>query len=398
MKSSPCDRTMKILVADDDSGHREMVSLLVRRLGYRVLAAEDGQRAWEIFQDEAPRIVVTDWMMPRMNGLELCSRIRNAGIPNYTYLIILSGQDNPSDIVRGLTGGIDDYIIKPLKMEEFQARIEIGARVVKLETELECKYETIRKNYYETIRMFSNLIEVYDRDLGGHSRRVADMSLKMAKRHPEIGDDDLEIIETAALLKEIGMIGLPPEIFSKSRVERTGEEGIIYRSHPELGEIILKEIEFLKPVATLVRAHHEQFNGLGFPDGLKGEAIPLSARIISVATVYDNLLFRGNFTDEKLIQRLLMMRGYQLDPSVVSLMLDLHKEAAEEKMNQQCSVVPIEALTEGMRLARDFHGASGALLLPMGVRLNQVSIEKLRKHYQLTGMTDRVHVYDAHPS
>ena len=393
MKSRPCGNKMKILVADDDPGHLEMVSMLVRKLGYQALTAEDGQRAWEIFQDEQPQMVLTDWVMPRLNGLDLCRKIRKADAQHYTYLIILSAQNNPQDVIRGLTGGIDDYVMKPFKVEEFRARIEIGARIVNLETELDCKYKAIRKNYLQTIRMFSNLIEVYDHDLGGHSRRVADLSLKIAKRHPGISDDDLEVVETAALLKEIGMIGLPSEVLSKSRIERTADEGKLYRSHPEMGEIILKEIEFLKPVAKLVRAHHEQFNGMGFPDGLKGEEIPVLARIISAATVYDNILFRGNFPDEKLIQKLLVMRGYQLDPTIVSLTLEIHKEAAEEKMKNHFGTASLKDLEEGMRLARDFYGATGALILPANTALNRVSIEKLRKHHELTGIDDKIYVY-----
>ena len=392
--SEPSLNTLKILVADDDPGHLEMVSLLLRNLGYNVLTAMDGQRAWEIFQEASPRIVVADWVMPRLNGLDLCRKIREAGgTQPYTYLIILSAQNTSQDVVRGLTGGIDDYILKPFKVDEFKARIEIGVRIVRLEIELAWRYETIRKNYYQTIRMFSNLIEGYDRELGGHSRRVAALAVKIGKRHPEISDSDLEVLETAALLKEIGMIGLPAAVFSKSRVERTGEEGMLYRSHPEMGEILLKEIEFLRPVAALVRSHHEQHNGLGFPDGLRGEEIPISARILLGATVYDNLLYRGNFDDEQVVRRLMMMRGFQLDPKVVSLLLELHKEEIEEKRNNHLRSVALDDLQEGMRLARDFRGATGALLLPANMQLNRQHIEKLKKHHQLTGLRDKVYVY-----
>ena len=393
MTFKACDNTLSVLVADDDPNHLEMVSLLIRNLGYPVLTAADGQTAWEIFQDASPRIVVADWVMPRLNGLDLCRKIREAGRGQYTYLIILSAQNAPQDVARGLAGGIDDYVMKPFKIDEFKARIEIGVRIVRLETELACRYETIRKNYFQTIRMFSNLIEVFDRELGGHSRRVAALSVKIGKRHPEIAEPDLEVLETAALLKEIGMLGLPAAVFSKSRVERTGEEAMLYRSHPEMGEIILKEIAFLKPVAALVRAHHEQYNGLGFPDGLKGDEIPLPARILAGATIYDNLLHRGNFDDDQVVQRLMMMRGFQLDPRVVSLLLELHNEGVEQKKKNHLGSVSLDDLEEGMRLARDFHGASGALLLPANIRLNRQHIEKLKKHHQLTGVTDKVYVY-----
>jgi response regulator RpfG family c-di-GMP phosphodiesterase len=387
------ERQMKILVAEDDPGQREMVSILVGKLGCKALTAKDGKQAWRIFQDEHPRLVLTDWKMPGMNGLDLCRRIREAEAPRYTYLIVISGQNTNRDIVRGLTGGIDDYVTKPIRVDELRARIKIGIRIVTLENELASRYETIRENYVQTIRMFNNLIEVYDRDLGGHSRRAADLSLEIARRHPGIPEDDLKLIETAALLKEIGMIGLPAPVLAKSRVERNGDETALYRTHPEMGEIILNGIEYLKPVAALVRAHHEQYNGLGFPDGLKGEEIPLPARIISAATVYDNLIYRGGFDDETVVQKLLTMRGFQLDPRVVGLLLEVHKTAVEEKRLNHYAAMALTELEVGMCLARDFHGATGALLLPSGTRLNRISIEKLRKHSDLTGLTEKAYVY-----
>ena len=156
------------------------------------------------------------------------------------------------------------------------------------------RYDEIKRNSYQTIRMFTSLIEVFDEDLGGHCRRTGTLCLDIAKRHPDVSEHEYEEIESAGLLHDIGMIGLPNEILSKKRTERNDDERKHYLSHPERGQIILDEIEFLRPIAKLVRSHHEQFNGRGFPDGLIGDEISVLAMVLSAASIYDNLVYRGN--------------------------------------------------------------------------------------------------------
>lgn len=158
---------MHILVVDDQAVERHFFEKILKNLGHTVYLAENGSEAWITLLSATVDIVVTDWMMPEMNGLELCRKIRSAGFDKYMYIILVSARDAQQDIIRGLEVGVDDYITKPVNAEEFKARIEIGARIVRLEKKLRAKYAEIERNYFQTIEMFTNLIEVVDEDVGG---------------------------------------------------------------------------------------------------------------------------------------------------------------------------------------------------------------------------------------
>jgi len=158
---------MHILLVDDESVARRLFEKKLTNWGYTVYVAENGILAWNILSSTWIDMVVTDWMMPEMNGLELCRKIRSAGFDKYMYIILVSARDAQQDIIRGLEVGVDDYITKPVNAEEFKARIEIGARIVRLERKLRAKYAEIERNYFQTIQMFTNLIEVVDEDVGG---------------------------------------------------------------------------------------------------------------------------------------------------------------------------------------------------------------------------------------
>ena len=133
---------MNILIAEDDQVTRELLKNKIEQWGYNVQTAENGQQAWNIIVRNNVDIVVSDWLMPVMDGLELCRQIRNMETSHYIYLIIVSSQDTRKDIVLGLSCGLDDFIVKPFNMEELKVRIEIGARIVGLEKELNKKYCT----------------------------------------------------------------------------------------------------------------------------------------------------------------------------------------------------------------------------------------------------------------
>ena len=230
---------MNILVVEESQEALDLLSNRLKEWGHNLYTAKDGTDAWDMLKSIPVDIVVSDWIMSERDGLELCHRIRSTDFKRYIYIILSTTRDIEEEIVEGLEAGADDYITKPINIEELKARIEIGIRTVNLERELKRRYDEIKKNYYQAIRVFTNLIEVFDKTLGGHSRRVAQLSLKIAKHIPEITDHDLEVLEAAALLHDIGMIGLPNEILLKSRIEMTGEERELFLSHPVRGELIL---------------------------------------------------------------------------------------------------------------------------------------------------------------
>ena len=151
---------MRILIADDDKPSRLLLSKILQKLGYEILSAADGAEAWEILQNEKISLVVTDWLMPNMDGLELCHRIREANSSHYTYIIMLTSKDSRLDLIEGLEAGADDFVVKPFNKEELSVRIRAGERILKLERDLEDRnnklihankkindvYSTIRKD------------------------------------------------------------------------------------------------------------------------------------------------------------------------------------------------------------------------------------------------------------
>jgi two-component system chemotaxis response regulator CheY len=127
---------MKILIVDDDPVLRQILQTYLLRAGYEVALAEDGRAAWEIWQKEHTRLIITDWMMPVMDGPELIRRVRGASFPNYTYIIMLTAKEGKSDVIFGLEAGADDYLTKPFNAGELRARISIGERILNLEANL----------------------------------------------------------------------------------------------------------------------------------------------------------------------------------------------------------------------------------------------------------------------
>ena len=127
--------------------------------------AADGNTAWETIRRTPVDMVISDWMMPEMDGLQLCRRIRELHEPGYIYLILISSQNSKADIVRGLESGVDDYVTKPIEMDTLRARIEIGTRIINLERTLNRKIEIITANHCQTIRMFSRMMEVIEYSL-----------------------------------------------------------------------------------------------------------------------------------------------------------------------------------------------------------------------------------------
>ena len=374
---------MNILFIDDNPATLRLHELKLKSWGYHVYTDSNGAEARATLESNPIDIVLCDWMMPGMDGLKLCSIIRSKAFKRYIYCIIISARDHRKDIIQALEAGADDYLVKPVCYNELRSRIKIGSRIVNFEKEAVRRYEELEKNYYQTVRTFTSLIEVFNEDLGGHCRRVAGIALRLAKKCPEIPANDYRIIEAAALLHDIGMIGLPNEIFSSKRTELTGEEKEQYLSHPERGELILREIEFLHPAAEIVRTHHEQYNGKGFPDGLRGDEIPLYSRIVSAASIYDNTINRGAVDLGEVPAILHRLSGYQLDPDIVNHLLEINIEKIQEENRKDYLEISLDDLKNGMELARDVRMKNGAIIMPADTKITLHNIEKLRTYRAL---------------
>jgi putative two-component system response regulator len=383
---------MNVLLVDDDETTLNLLEKAMIRWGHRVAKVDNGAEALAYIENAKTDIVVSDWMMPGLNGLELCKKIRSRSAKGYIYFVLISARDNGEDVVHGLQSGVDDYITKPLKLDELQARVSIGARIVKLERELNQKYLAIKRNYYQSIHMFVRLLETYDQQLGGHARRVGELALLLADRHPGLNVEDYPIVEAGGLLHDIGMIGLPVALVVKSLPEMTGDEKKAYHTHPERGESILNQVDLLRPVAKIVRMHHEQPNGRGFPNGMQERQIPLAASVVAAASIYDHLVHHQNIALDRIPEHLQPYRGYQITSDLVDLLLAINLEKMNEEAKRTYREIDIEDLRAGLVLAADIRMRTGAFVTGAGTSIDAALIEKLRHYHELGNISSKVFI------
>jgi HD-GYP domain-containing protein (c-di-GMP phosphodiesterase class II) len=278
-------------------------------------------------------------------------------------------------------------------MQELRARLEIGCRIINLERELDQKFLAIKRNYYQTVRLFIHFLETYDKQLGSHCRRVGKLSLNLARRASSISDDEHPVIEAAGFLHDIGLIGLPRSLFTKPLIELTGEEKNLYHTHPQRGEESLRQVDMLTPVARIVRMHHEQPDGFGFPDGLTGDRIPMGAQIVSAASIYDNLVYLKGISLAEIPEKLHQMRGYIIDTQLVELLLEYNIVQIEAEEKQCDRAISLNELKTGMVLSRDVVMKTGASALPAETRIDNTVVEKLKHFVDLGNITGKVFIY-----
>ncbi len=384
---------MNILIVDNDSKALNTYEETLSNSKYDLLLAQSTTTALELVQSEPVDIVITAWEMPEMDGIELCRRIYLGGFKTNIYTILISDQETNSDLIRSLGTVVNDYIRTPVSPVDLTIRVAIGSRVARLEHQIKRDRETLKKEYYPTVRMLSHLVNVYNEDLGDHSRRVAEASVKLAQRHPGISADAYPTIRAAGLLHDIGMVCVPASLLIKKRTEMTARERVLYLSHPIQGESILNENEKLRPVAALVRMHHEQYNGKGFPDALAGNQIPLLAKIIAAVSLYDNLVYRGKCPLEDIPSHLQRYMGYQLDPGLYEYLVQLNFDNMVAEARKKYQEIRFEDLTEGMVLARNIRLKGGAMAMPFQTKITAAMIDKLSQYNERGYIPNKFYVY-----
>ncbi|WP_321417272.1 HD domain-containing phosphohydrolase [uncultured Desulfobacter sp.] len=322
---------MKILIAEDELVSRKKLEILIKSIGYEPLVASDGEEGWNLWKTHRPRMVLTDWMMPGLSGPELCKKIRNAEGSRYTYLIIVTAKHDTKDIVRGIDQGADDFISKPYVKEEIEVRIRAGERVIGYEV--------------RDLVIFSlaKLAESRDPETGNHlermryySRALTEAIRGMENTPEEIDAFYVENIFLSSPLHDIGKIGIPDFVLLKPG-HFDDNEFEIMKGHSRIGFETLNEAinkypkaEFLKMSADIAHYHHEKYDGSGYPDGLSGENIPLSARIVALADAYDALVSRRVYKQavahEMAKSIILREKGTHFDPMMVDAFLICENE------------------------------------------------------------------------
>lgn len=268
-----------ILVVDDDASSRTLLQELLQGLDYEVVTARDGQEALEEFAVRQPDLVLLDVMMPDLDGFQVCRRIKDHPENRLTPVVLVTGLAAVEDRVRGLEAGADDFLMKPID------RTELLARVRSL---LNLKTHTDELERAESVLLaLGRSIEAKDPYTENHCERLAESSAQLAQR---IGlrEEHLTALQRAAFVHDLGKVAVPDSILLKPG-PLTAEEWKIMREHPVVGERICRPLKSFRLVLPIIRHHHEKADGSGYPDGLKGEQIPVTARVLQVVDVYDAL-------------------------------------------------------------------------------------------------------------
>jgi putative two-component system response regulator len=317
---------VKILIADDDPAGLLMLGDVLREMGYDVVEAHDGREAYELTCSSDVRLVISDWQMPEMSGVQLCERIRQRPLSSYVYFILLTSLDRAEYLVEGLQAGADDFLSKPFNPDELRVRLRTAERLVSLESR------------DVTIFALAKLAESRDSETGAHLERMREYCRLLAEdlattpRYRQIIDADyVRMIYLASPLHDIGKVGIPDNILLKPG-KLTPDEFEIMKQHVAIGGETLeaaiqshRSAAFLRFASDIVWSHHEKYNGRGYPRCLSGEDIPLCGRIVSLADVYDALttkrVYKPEFTHQQARDIIVAGRGSDFDPGVVDAFL-----------------------------------------------------------------------------
>jgi putative two-component system response regulator len=338
---------MQVLLVDDDDFALSVLENTITRMGYQAISVTDGEQAMDTLRNSNIRLVITDWDMPNMNGLDLCRAVRRDDLSGYVYVIMLTGREGPKQRMEGLCAGADDFLNKPLDPEELLVCLKTAERILGLET--------------RDLALFAlaKLAESRDSDTGAHIERVQSYSRIIARNLTAevktcngIDDEYIRLLYQTSPLHDLGKVAIPDSILLKPG-KLTPTEFAIMETHTVVGAKTLDaalarfpNARFLQMAREIAVTHHERFDGSGYPHGLVGDQIPLCGRIVAVADVYDALTSRRVYKDamshEQAKSIILQGRGNHFDPEVVDAFARAEQQllAVWERLRDHPDAVP----------------------------------------------------------
>ncbi len=322
---------MRVLVAEDDELQAEMLACALLEVGYDVSVARNGLKAFELLRTGDYRLLVSDWEMPGMTGVELCRAVRQRVTSSYVYVILLTSRSGAENVIEGLAAGADDFVTKPFNAQELCVRLRNAERILAMQSrEL-------------TIFSLAKLAESRDSETGAHLERMREYCRILAEHlshHPRYGEvidgEYVRLIYLTSPLHDIGKVGIPDSVLLKPG-PLTEEEFAIMKQHAQIGCDTLdaavqsyQEAGFLRMARDIAWTHHEKFDGSGYPRGLCGDDIPLCGRIVAVADVYDALttkrVYKDAYSHEVARSIILDGRGSHFEPDIVDAFVDCESQ------------------------------------------------------------------------
>jgi response regulator RpfG family c-di-GMP phosphodiesterase len=411
-----------ILLVDDEKAFLTIQQLILRRCHYETVTASDPLMALDLLKTRAFSVIISDQFMPEMSGLELLARARQ--IQPYATRILITAVVELDLVIDAINKGeIFRFIVKPWLHEEFLATIKNGIQryelicqnarlqaatqsmneqLVELNRSLEQQLQLVaqqngqlaeantalERNFMRSMELCVHTMQTFYPSLGKQAQRVCQLCKSIAQVL-QLSDEDRRVLESSALLHDIGLVGVPRQIIRRWQEDpRSLEqaEKMLIEQHPILGQELAAFSSDLKKVGEVIRAHHEHYDGSGYPDQLVGENIPWLARLLAVAVAYASSRLMEADANEKVK----MGSGLVFDPEAVRVFLRAQVMAVVPRKEQQ---VVLTELRPGMVLAQSIYTHNGLLLVPEGQRLNATFIEKVLNHNRIQPIKQSLIVY-----
>jgi len=322
---------LRVLVVEDDPLVAEMLQFSLEELGYEATAVHNGLEAIERVRTGLYRLVISDWEMPGMTGIELCRSIRERQMGSYVYIILLTSRSGTANVVEGYNAGADDFITKPFQPEELAVRLKVGERILSLESR------------DVTIFALAKLAECRDPETGMHLERMREYCRVLADElstwpefREQVDGNFVQMIYLTSPLHDIGKVGISDSVLLKPG-PLDDDEYQTMKQHAVIGGETLDSAAQIHPEANYLRmardiawTHHERFDGSGYPMGLVGEEIPLCGRIAALADTYDalttNRVYKPAYSHEVAKSITLDEIGGNFDPDIVEAFLNCENE------------------------------------------------------------------------
>ncbi len=339
----PTTASPRILIVDDEVEITEILADLLSE-DYECVRAGSAEQALSQLADNQFQLVISDITMPGMTGLEMIPHVKK-GSPD-TVVVMISGMQTVESAIGALRLGAFDYLMKPFDLRQVEAVVKralehhdlvvakqryenhLEELVEQRTAELDRALNSLEGAYRSTLKALTAALETRDSETHGHSERVVSYSLRLGREYG-LNSDQMKSLEFGSLLHDIGKIGVPDSILRKP-AKLTEEEWVRMREHPVHGQQILRGIEFLQGAARVVAQHHEQWDGSGYPLGLRSEEIDICARIFAVADAFDAItsdrVYRRGKSYEAAAQELDDWAGRQFDPKIVEAFHRVPKE------------------------------------------------------------------------
>jgi putative two-component system response regulator len=269
-----------ILVADDDSMNRELLSDILIGEGYKVICAENGNEAFHAIYNRTVDLALLDVLMPGKTGFDVCQSIKSRPETRFIPVVLVTGLTSVDERIRGIRSGADDFLSKPVNRQELLARTRSLLRLKEFTDELE--------NAETVLFSLALSIEAKDPYTKGHCDRLSAYSKALGQRLG-LPQEQCVALRRAGVVHDIGKIGVPEHILIKNG-PLTESEWAVMKGHPVAGERICSPLKSFRQVLPIIRHHHEKLDGSGYPDGLKGDKIPLTARVLQITDIYDALI------------------------------------------------------------------------------------------------------------